>query len=120
MGADLGLRYSPAEVESVLDAAGLRADRVDDPAAEASERLLSGQVIGWGGARVGAGLPTDAVWWRNGTAVTLNSLLRPGSGWALDVAFDINDAGTAIAAPVSGFWRTAALAILCPLISHSW
>ena len=45
--AALGPAYDDAEVLSALDAAGLRARRIDDPARETARLLAAGKIVGW-------------------------------------------------------------------------
>jgi probable HAF family extracellular repeat protein len=46
-----------------------------------------------GSARGGPGTSVRAALWRSGAIHDLNDLIPPGSGWVLDRATDINDAG---------------------------
>ena len=46
-GAALGLAYGTAQCGAAIEANGLRARRIDDPAAEAARRLIAGEIVGW-------------------------------------------------------------------------
>jgi probable HAF family extracellular repeat protein len=53
-----------------------------------------GQIVGWSGHTSGAIIDyTRAVLWDKGSAVDLNDLIPPGSGWTLDSAVAINASG---------------------------
>jgi probable HAF family extracellular repeat protein len=60
---------------------------ISDPVDVNSSR----QVIG--SSRTGVGFETAPFLWENGTMVNLNTLLPPNSGWVLQRALTINDAG---------------------------
>lgn len=49
----------------------------------------SGQIVGW----MGLGGVQRAAYWHNGAAIDLNTWISPSSGWTLDTANGINDAG---------------------------
>lgn len=49
----------------------------------------SGQIVGW----MGLGGVRRAAYWHNGAAIDLNTWISPSSGWTLDTANGINDAG---------------------------
>jgi len=78
-----------------------------DPSSRANDINSLGQVVGRSGSM--DGVVSRAVLWQAGAIIDLNSLIPPGSGWELKVAYGINDAGQIAGSGLHGGLRRAFL-----------